>query len=120
LVVALEAQPRAELTASLRARRKRIVALKDKLLPLLREFEAEILETHANNLLWSLPGGTQQIHLSLPDHLEFLIGHLELPGGLPKFLDLLDAYASGVESGERPASLGANFLKDKRQLAKAS
>ncbi|MGB8609313.1 hypothetical protein [Bradyrhizobium sp.] len=119
LVVALEAQPRAELAASLNARKARIETLKTKLLPLLKEFEAEIIETHHNALLWSLTGGSKQVHESLPDHLDFLMGHLELPGGLDSFLHHLDTHAAGILDGSKPASLGANFLKDRRQLAKA-
>jgi hypothetical protein len=120
LAVFREAPERAQTGAMLRTRKARISALRNELLPGLRDLQAEVVETYHNGLLFSLSGGSKQIHESLPDHLDFLIGYLEAPGGLTLFLDHVASYAAGVVDGSRPLDLGANFLKDKRQLAKAS
>jgi hypothetical protein len=119
LVVAREVGPRADLAASLKARKAKIEALSAKLVPLLREFEAEVIETYSNELLWSVSGGTKTVHESLPDHLDFLVGYLSQPGGLPQFLAHMGDYAAGVVDGSRKATLGANYIKDRRAIRKA-
>ena len=106
LVVAKEQPARAELAKTLQSRRRRLTVLKNELVPLLKAFEAEIVETHHNALLWSLTGGSKQIHESLPGHLDFLIEHLEVPGGLDLFLQHLDIHAAGILDGSKPASWG--------------
>ena len=120
LLVYREAPQRAQTAASLKARKARISALRNELLPGLRDLRAEIVETHHNGLLFSLPGASKQIHGSLLDHLDFLVSHLEAQGGLTSFLDHMATYASGVVDGSRPLDLGANYAAEKRRLAKAS
>ena len=120
LLVFREAPQRAQAAALLKARKSRISALRNELLPGLRDLRAEITETYHNGLLFSLSGGSKGIHESLLDHLDFLIGHLESPGGLSLFLDHMASYAGAIMSGERPLDLGANYIAEKRRLAKAS
>ena len=119
LLVFREAPDRAQTAALLKARKARISALRNELLPALRALQEEIVDTYSNGLLFSLPGASKQVHESLANHLDFLIDHLEAPGGLTLFLDHLASYAAGITDGSRPLDLGANFLRDKRQLAKA-
>ena len=118
-MVAKEAPQRAVLAKTLQSRRRRLTVLKNELVPLLREFEAEILETHHNNLQFSLPGAGRQMQMELFERLSWLVEHLGNPGGLDVFLQHLDIYAANVLDGSAPATLGSNHLRDQR-LAKAS
>jgi hypothetical protein len=119
LAVAKESGPRADLAKDLQSRRRRIAALRNELMPGLRELEAEVLATFHNEILWSLPGAGQQMQRAMFDNLSWLVEHLSAPGGLDAFLAHLDFYASGVLDGSRPATLGANFVAEKSRLAKA-
>jgi vacuolar-type H+-ATPase subunit F/Vma7 len=117
LVAAREAPQRAELVKALKARRARIEALKNKVLPDLRELTAEILETHSTAILWALPGAGQQVHTTLLDHLEWLVEHLQNPAGLTWSLEQMAALERGVSDGSKAATLGQNFAKQRRVAA---
>ena len=115
LVVAKEAPQRAELAKTLQTRRRRLTALRNEVLPALRELESELLETCGNNLQFSLPGAGRQMQAELFGRLSWLVEHLGNPGGLDLFLQHLDTYAANVLDGSAPASLGANHLRDQRR-----
>ena len=73
LVVAKEAPQRAELAKGLQTRRRRLTALRNEVLPALRELESELLETCCNNIQFSLPGAGRQMQQELFERLGWLV-----------------------------------------------